>query len=65
MANTDTRLFRVATKLFSDLFLNGTHRNKAVSQDIMRYQRFMLLARRLRCATQLRVDVRHQDREET
>jgi hypothetical protein len=35
MANTGTRLFRAATKLFSDLFLNGTAQNWPVSQDLI------------------------------
>jgi hypothetical protein len=33
MANADARLFRVATKLFNDLFLNGTAQDEPVSQD--------------------------------
>jgi hypothetical protein len=35
MANTNTRLFRAATKLFSDLFLNGTAQNWPMSQDLI------------------------------
>jgi hypothetical protein len=31
--NTDTRLFRVATKLLSGLLLNGTARDQPFNQD--------------------------------
>jgi hypothetical protein len=31
--NTDARLFRVATRLLSDLFLNGTARDRPLRQD--------------------------------
>jgi hypothetical protein len=34
-ANTDRRLFRVATKLFNDLFLNGTAQERSASKTLI------------------------------
>jgi hypothetical protein len=34
-ANADTRLFRVATKLFNHLFLNGTVQDQPASETLI------------------------------